>query len=65
MLFVVKIKNRKIRKKSYILEKTLLLSIICSKCSIKDEKIKEEELNKIMQIVDLIDNKEPRQKYGR
>ena len=38
-----KFKNSKI---SYIFEKTLVISIICSKCKNKDEKIfKEEKIN--------------------
>ena len=47
-------KNPKI---SYILEKTLVLSIICSKCSSKDEKILEkEESVKILKLIGLINN---------
>ena len=49
-----KIKNLKI---SYILEKTLVLSIICSKCRSEDEKIfKEEESIETLIILDLINN---------
>ena len=39
-------------KKSYILEKTLVFSIICSKCKNKDEKIfKEEESIDILKLL--------------
>ena len=49
-----KIKNLKI---SYILEKTLVLSIICSKCRSEDEKIfKEEESIETLITLDLINN---------
>ena len=49
-----KFKNCKI---SYIFEKTLVLSIISSKCKNKDEKIfKEEELIEILKILDLTEN---------
>ena len=42
-------------KISYLSEKTLLLSIICSKCKNKDEKIfKEEESTDILKIIALI-----------
>ena len=51
-----KFKNPKI---SYIFEKTLFLSIICSKCENEDEKIfKEEESIEILKILGLIKNKE-------
>ena len=44
-------------KISYNLEKTLVLSIICSKGMNKDEKIlKEEELIKILKMFRLIEN---------
>ena len=55
-----KFKNPKI---SNIFEKTLALSIICSKCDNEDEEVfkeedekifKEEDLNKILNILDLI-----------
>ena len=47
-------KNAKI---SYMFEKTLVLSIICSKCEDEDEKIfKEEESNEILKILGLIKN---------
>ena len=49
-----KFKNPKIW---YIFEKTLVLSIICSKCKNEDEKLlKEEELIEILQILGLIKN---------
>ena len=49
-----KFKNSKI---SYLLEKTLVLSIICSKCNSKNEMIfKEEEWIKILKILGLINN---------
>ena len=48
------LKNAKI---SYMFEKTLVLSIICSKCENEDEKIfKEEESNEILKILGLIKN---------
>ena len=44
-------------KTSYFLEKTLVLSIICSKCKNEDEKLfKEEELIEILKILGLIPN---------
>ena len=44
-------------KTSYIFEKTLVLSIICSKCKNEDEKIfKEEESIEILKILGLIEN---------
>ena len=52
-------KNRKFEKPkiSNILEKTLVLSIICSKCKTEDEKIfKEEEIIEILKILGLIEN---------
>ena len=49
-----KFENPKI---SYILEKTLVISIICSKCKNEDEKIfKEEESIEILKILGLIEN---------
>ena len=49
-----KSKNPKI---PYILEKTLILCIICSKCKNEDEKIfKEEESIDILKILGLIEN---------
>ena len=42
---------------SYLLEKTLVLSIICSKCKNEDEKLfKEEESIDILKIIGLIEN---------
>ena len=52
-------KYRKLEKPklSYLLEKTLLLSIICSKCKNEDEKLfKEEESIEILKILGLIGN---------
>ena len=52
-------------KKSYFLEKTLILSIICSKCQKEDEKIfKEEELIEILKILVLINNIEYQKIYN-
>ena len=46
-----------IPKISYILEKTLVLSIICSKCKSENEKIfKEEESIEILKILGLSEN---------
>ena len=58
-------KYRKLEKPkiSYLLEKTLVLSIICSKCENEDEKIfKEEESIEILKILGLINNIEEYQK---
>ena len=52
-------KYRKFEKPkiSYLLEKTLVLSIICSKCKNEDEKIFiEEDLIEILKILGLIEN---------
>ena len=52
-------KYRKFEKPkiSYLLEKTLVLSIICSKCKNEDEKIfQEEESVEILKIIGLIEN---------
>ena len=52
-------KYRKFEKPkiSYLLEKTLVLSIICSKCKNEDKKIfKEEESMEILKILGLINN---------
>ena len=50
-------------KISYLLEKTLVLSIICSKCINEDEKIfKEEDSIEIIKILDLINNIDKYQK---
>ena len=44
-------------KASYLLKKTLVLSIICKKCNNEDEKLfKEEESIDIRKILDLIEN---------
>ena len=44
-------------KTSYFLEKTLVLSIICSKCKNEDEKIfKEEESIEILKILGLTED---------
>ena len=56
-------KKINIPKISYFFGKTLVLSIICSKCGSKDEKIfKEEESIKILKIFGLINNIELYQK---
>ena len=58
-------KYRKFEKPkiSYLLEKTLVLSIICGKCENRDEKIfKEEESIEILKIFGLINNIEGYQK---
>ena len=58
-------KYRKFEKPkiSYLLEKTLVLSIICSKCKNEDEKIfKEEESIEILKILGLINSIEEYQK---
>ena len=52
-------KYRKFEKPkiSYLLEKTLVLSVICNKCKIDDEKLfKEEEPIDILKIFGLIEN---------
>ena len=52
-------RHRKFEKPkiSYILEKTLVLSIICRKCKNEDEKIvKGEESIEILKILDLLQN---------
>ena len=52
-------KYRKFEKPkiSYLLEKTLVLSVICNKCKIDDEKLfKEEEPIEILKILGLIEN---------
>ena len=49
---------------SYLLEKTLVLSIICIKYKNKNgKKIKEEESTEILKILGLINNIEDYQKY--
>ena len=51
--------------RSYIFEKTLALSIICSECKNEDEKIfKEEQSNEILPILVLIENIKLIQKYS-
>ena len=63
MLFVVSIQNLKNLKTSYLLEKTLVLSIICSKCKDEDEKMfNEEESIEILKILGLIHNIEEHEK---
>ena len=58
MLFVVSIENLKICI-SYLLGKTLVLSINCNKYKIEDEKIfKEKESVDILKILGLINNTE-------
>ena len=55
---VISRKYRKFREPKilYLLEKTLVLSIICSKCKNEDEKIfKEEESIEILKILGLIE----------
>ena len=51
-------KYRKFEKlqMSYLLEKTLVLSIICSKCKNEDEKLFKEESIEILNIVGLSRN---------
>ena len=45
------------RKTSYLLEKALVLSIICSKCKNENKKlVKEEESIEILEILGLIEN---------
>ena len=51
-------KYRKFEKPiiSYFLQKTLVLSIICSKCKNQDQKLfKKEELTEILKIIGLIE----------
>ena len=44
-------------KKSYLLEKTLVLPIICSKCKNEEEKLfKKEESMEILKVIGLIEN---------
>ena len=64
MYCVVCGKYRKFKNpKVYIFEKEIL-SIICSKCGSKEEKIfKEEQLIEIVNFLDLINNIEKYQKY--
>ena len=59
-MFARNIENIKTLK-SHILEKTLFLSIICSKCDSKDEKIfKEKESIEILKILNLTNNIVPK-----
>ena len=52
-----KYKKLKKPKISCLLEKTLVLPIICSKCKNEDEKLlKEEEVTEILKILGLIEN---------
>ena len=54
---MVSTENLKILKYHTFLKKTLVLSIICSKCKNEDEKIfTEEELIEILKILGLIEN---------
>ena len=56
---VICCKYRKFEKSkiSYLLETTLILSIICSKCKNEDEKLfKEEESTEILEVLGLIEN---------
>ena len=51
---------------SYLLEKTLVLSIICSRCVQEDEKLfKEEDSTVLLKILGLLENIWLLQKYGR
>ena len=52
-------KNKKFEKRKmlYLLDKTLVLSIICNKCKNEDEKLfKEEESIEMLKILGLIEN---------
>ena len=63
VLFVASIENFEKPKTSYPLEKTLVLSIVCSKCKNEDQKIfKKEESIEILKILGLINNVEEHQK---
>ena len=53
MVSIAKFKNPKISK---IYKKTLVLSMVCSKCKNEDEKIFEEESIEILEILSLIEN---------
>ena len=56
-LFAVSIENMINIKKSYFLEKTLVLFTICSYCKNEDEKLfKEEESIKMLKICNLMGN---------
>ena len=52
-MFAVKIKNLKIPKHHTFFEKTLVLSIICSSCDNKDEKIFKEESIEVLNFLGL------------
>ena len=56
MSFVVSVENFKKPKTSYLLEKALFLSILCSKCKNEDEKLFKEESFMILKILGLIEN---------
>ena len=63
MLFIVSIENLKNLKDHATQKKTLILSIICSKCKSEDEKIfKEEESIEILENLGFINNIEAYQK---
>ena len=52
VLFVASIENLKKPKRSYLLEKTLSLSIICSNCNNKEERLfKEDESIEILKFL--------------
>ena len=55
MLLIINIENLRNLKRSYLLEKTLVLAIICSNCKNGDKKLfKEEESIEILEIHELI-----------
>ena len=63
MLFVVSIQNLKNLKTSYLLEKTLVLSIICSTHKNEGEKMfNEEESIEILKVIGLIHKIEEHEK---
>ena len=63
MLFIVSIENLKNLKDHTSQKKTLVLSIICSKCKSEDQKIfKEEESIEILENLGFINNIEACQK---
>ena len=64
LYYVISNKYRKFKKPktSYLLEKTLVLSIICSKYKTEDEKIFKNESIKILKILALINNVEEYEK---
>ena len=63
MLFIVSIENLKNLKDHTTQKKTLILSIICSKCKSEDQKIfKEEESIEILENLGFINNIEACQK---